>query len=343
MARILVIDDDPAILVTVELVLRRAGHEVVTTINPYAGLERLEQATFDLVIVDLFMPEMDGLEAITQISLRYPKLAIIFVSGHSFEQAVAQRPDFLALERSAFIGLGKPFAPRSCSRRSASVFQPQREKPRASAEGQRRFVIAHRDAYDAAHVGHTRHHQGPAARVSTGAARCVAGRRTQRRLTKDRTAPFSVSVRRRHVVAGYSPVRSECDPVPLMRSLAGKGAQLALPVSRRTRPCRSRNGVRANNSTAGPFGILQPRPSALDVEPDIILVPLVGFDRSGHRIGYGVGYYDRALQALRARRPVIAVGVAFAIQEIDAVVADANDQHLDLILTERDVIDPRGA
>lgn len=111
MARILVIDDDPAILVTVELVLKRAGHEVTTTINAYAGLERLEQAAFDLVVVDLFMPEMDGLEAITQISMRHPRLAILVLSGHPFEATAAQRPDFLPTERSAFISLGKPFRP----------------------------------------------------------------------------------------------------------------------------------------------------------------------------------------------------------------------------------------
>jgi 5-formyltetrahydrofolate cyclo-ligase len=143
------------------------------------------------------------------------------------------------------------------------------------------------------------------------------------------------------VVAGYSPVRSECDPIPLMRSLAGKGVQLALPVIEKGKTLSFAEWRQGEQLTAGPFGILQPRPGALDVEPDIILVPLVGFDRSGHRIGYGVGYYDRALQALRARRPVIAVGVAFAIQEIDAIVADANDQQLDLILTEREIVDPR--
>ena len=104
------------------------------------------------------------------------------------------------------------------------------------------------------------------------------------------------------VVAGYSPVRSECDPIPLMRSLAGKGAQLALPVSRRTRRCRSPNGVRAS-SCRRPVRHPAAAPSALDVEPDIILVPLVGFDRAMHRIGYGVGYYDRALKALRAKKP----------------------------------------
>jgi len=63
-ANILVIDDDTAVLATVELVLKRQGHEVITTTDAYAGLGRLEQASFDLVIVDIFMPEMDGLETI---------------------------------------------------------------------------------------------------------------------------------------------------------------------------------------------------------------------------------------------------------------------------------------
>jgi len=144
------------------------------------------------------------------------------------------------------------------------------------------------------------------------------------------------------IIAGYSPVRSECDPVPLMRSLAGKGAQLALPVVEpKDKTLSFAEWRQGEQLAAGPFGILQPRASALDVEPDIILVPLVGFDRSGHRIGYGVGYYDRTLQALRARKPVVAVGIAFVIQEIDTVVADANDQRLDLVLTEREMIDPR--
>jgi 5-formyltetrahydrofolate cyclo-ligase len=142
------------------------------------------------------------------------------------------------------------------------------------------------------------------------------------------------------VVAGYSPVRSECDPVPLMRSLAGKGAQLALPVVEKDKTLSFAEWRQGEQLAAGPFGILQPRASALDVEPDIILVPLVGFDRAMHRIGYGVGYYDRALKALRAKKPVIAIGIAFAIQEIDAVVANAHDEHLDLVLTEREVIDP---
>jgi 5-formyltetrahydrofolate cyclo-ligase len=154
---------------------------------------------------------------------------------------------------------------------------------------------------------------------------------------------FPVPLGEGTVVAGYSPVRSECDPIPLMRSLAGRGAQLALPVVEpKDKSLSFAEWRQGEQLTAGPFGILQPRAGALDVEPDIILVPLVGFDRAGHRIGYGVGYYDRALKGLRARRPVIAVGIGFAIQEIDAIVAGDHDERLDLVLTERELIDPRG-
>ena len=113
MARILVIDDDPAILLTVELLLKRDGHEIVTTTDAYAGLGRLEKTPFDLVIVDIFMPEMDGLETINQINLRHPGLRIVVMSGYQFEASVAQRPDFLhmATEFGAYVSLKKPFRP----------------------------------------------------------------------------------------------------------------------------------------------------------------------------------------------------------------------------------------
>ena len=113
MANILVIDDDPAILMTVELLLRKQGHEVVTTTDSYDALGQLEQKPFDLVIVDIFMPEMDGLETINQINLRRPGLPIVVMSGYQFEVSIAQRPDFLhmATELGAYVSLKKPFRP----------------------------------------------------------------------------------------------------------------------------------------------------------------------------------------------------------------------------------------
>ena len=83
-------------------------------------------------------------------------------------------------------------------------------------------------------------------------------------------------------------------------------------------------------------------PEAPEVAPDILIVPLAAFDRAGHRIGYGAGYYDMTISALRAQKPVIAIGIAFAAQEIPRFPRRERDERLDLVLTEREVIDFRG-
>lgn len=151
---------------------------------------------------------------------------------------------------------------------------------------------------------------------------------------------FPVPLGEGTIVAGYSPIRSECDPVPLMRSLAGKGVQLALPViDGKDKPLSFSEWRQGGHLVAGPFGILQPRTDAVSVEPDIILVPLAAFDRKLRRIGYGAGYYDRTLAALRQqRRVVVAVGIAFAAQEVTEIPPDEHDEGLDLVLTERETI-----
>jgi 5-formyltetrahydrofolate cyclo-ligase len=144
------------------------------------------------------------------------------------------------------------------------------------------------------------------------------------------------------IVAGYSPIRSECDPVPLMRSLAAKGAELALPVVHaKDKELTFAEWRQGSQLIAGQYGILQPRSEAAAVEPDVILVPLAAFDRRCRRIGYGAGYYDRTLADLRKRKVVIAVGIAFAAQEVEAIPVDEHDQRLDLVLTERETIDFR--
>jgi 5-formyltetrahydrofolate cyclo-ligase len=74
-----------------------------------------------------------------------------------------------------------------------------------------------------------------------------------------------------------------------------------------------------------------------------VLVPLAVFDRRGYRIGYGAGYYDMTLAALRSRKPIVAIGLAYAVQEADEVPIEPHDERLDLVLTEREVIDCRGA
>jgi 5-formyltetrahydrofolate cyclo-ligase len=92
---------------------------------------------------------------------------------------------------------------------------------------------------------------------------------------------------------------------------------------------------------SGQWGIREPMPDAAEVAPDILIVPLACFDRAGHRIGYGAGYYDMTINALRAKKKVIAIGIGFAVQEIPRVPATERDARLDLVLTEREVIDLR--
>src|SRR3984893_14987508 len=144
------------------------------------------------------------------------------------------------------------------------------------------------------------------------------------------------------VVAGYSPIRSEIDPVPLMRELAASGARLALPtVTARGQSLSFRAWSTSDRLMLGPLGILEPSPAAAEVVPDIMLVPLAAFDRLGHRIGYGAGHYDYTLAHLRKLKHIIAVGLAFAAQEIKAVPALPHDVALDYVLTETEALDFR--
>lgn len=144
------------------------------------------------------------------------------------------------------------------------------------------------------------------------------------------------------IVAGFSPIRGEIDPFPLMETLMAKGATLALPVSIAPgQPLLFREWAPGAPLVRGAYGIFEPSSEAMEVDPDIVLVPLAAFDRAGHRIGYGAGYYDRTLPLLRRLKKVTAVGVAFAVQEIESVPISEHDAPLDLVLTDRDVIDLR--
>ncbi len=146
------------------------------------------------------------------------------------------------------------------------------------------------------------------------------------------------------IVSGFMPMRSEISPLPLMRKLAAAGAQLALPaIAGRGKPLIMRAYQFGDVLARGQWGIREPKPDAAEVAPDILLVPLAAFDRAGHRIGYGAGYYDMTIHALRARKPVIAIGLAFAAQEIPQVPSTARDERLGLVLTEREAIDFRNA
>ncbi|MEA2894486.1 MAG: 5-formyltetrahydrofolate cyclo-ligase [Bradyrhizobium sp.] len=151
-----------------------------------------------------------------------------------------------------------------------------------------------------------------------------------------------VAIKPGAVVAGYSPIRGEIDPVPLMRTLAAQGARLALPaVMARGKSLAFRAWSAGDKLTLGPLGILEPSPAAAELVPDIVLVPLAAFDRAGHRIGYGAGHYDFTLAHLRKAKTFAAIGLAFAAQQIPDVPAAAHDVRLDLVLTEDRTFDFR--
>ncbi|MBI5263674.1 MAG: 5-formyltetrahydrofolate cyclo-ligase [Bradyrhizobium sp.] len=144
------------------------------------------------------------------------------------------------------------------------------------------------------------------------------------------------------VVSGYSPIRNEIDPAPLMGKLASQGARLALPcVAARGQSLIFRVWSPSERLLLGPLGIPEPSPAAQEVLPDVMLVPVAAFDHLGHRIGYGAGYYDYTFAHLRKAKSVIGVGLAFAVQEIDAVPALSHDVALDYVLTEARVFDFR--
>ncbi len=151
-----------------------------------------------------------------------------------------------------------------------------------------------------------------------------------------------LAVRHGAMVAGYLPIRSELDPQPLMRRLVEAGARLALPVVTGRGEALTLRAFRFGAPLAsGPWGVLEPTADAPEVAPDIVLVPLAAFDRTGHRIGYGAGFYDLTLARLRASQSLICIGIGFSVQEIQKVPATDRDARLDLVLTEREVIDCR--
>jgi 5-formyltetrahydrofolate cyclo-ligase len=155
-----------------------------------------------------------------------------------------------------------------------------------------------------------------------------------------RGLPFAIAPG--SIVSGYSPIRSEIDPVPLMQALAGQGARLALPaVTARGRSLIFRAFSPNDRLMLGPLGILEPSPAAAELIPDIMLVPLAAFDDSGHRIGYGAGHYDFTLAHVRKVKPIAAIGIAFSVQEIEAVPALPHDVALDYVLTETQAFDFR--
>ncbi|MDQ1899495.1 5-formyltetrahydrofolate cyclo-ligase [Paracoccus sp. WLY502] len=154
-------------------------------------------------------------------------------------------------------------------------------------------------------------------------------------LTRHLTA--ALAPHRGKVLSGYWPMRDEADPRPAMEAHDGP---LCLPVvTAKAVPLVFRRW-QGEALVPGPFGTSHPADSQPILFPQVLIVPLAGFDSQGNRIGYGGGYYDRTLQLLRETGQVHAIGLAFAVQELPAIPAEPFDQPLDLIVTDRETIRP---
>ncbi|MGD9538010.1 MAG: 5-formyltetrahydrofolate cyclo-ligase [Alphaproteobacteria bacterium] len=137
-------------------------------------------------------------------------------------------------------------------------------------------------------------------------------------------------------VSGYWPMEDEFDVRPMLEHFSDAGRVCALPVvTRLGEPLLFRRWRKGDALVANRLGIHEPAGNAPIIEPAILLVPLLAFDGDGYRLGYGGGFYDRTLARLRARGPMLAIGVAFAGQAAEAVPHGPLDERLDWIVTEQ--------
>ena len=169
-------------------------------------------------------------------------------------------------------------------------------------------------------------------RAKAHATQPLAGLTLAARLPREALPPAD------SVVAAYWPFSSEIDPRPLMQRLAALGYVIALPVTPpkgSSNPLQFRRWTSATLLKPRSFGVHEPGEDSEVVVPDLLLVPLLAFDRRGGRLGYGAGHYDRTLEILRANGSITAIGLAFASQEVDALPMEPHDQPLDAVLTER--------
>jgi len=137
------------------------------------------------------------------------------------------------------------------------------------------------------------------------------------------------------VVSAYWPMGSELDPRPLIMALQGAGHQIALPVVvEANQPLVFRAWSPGDDLEPAAFNTQIPSADKPELTPGVVLAPLLAFDRRGYRLGYGGGFYDRTLDILRNCGEVLAIGLAYAGQEMPAVPHDPNDKSLDWIVTE---------
>jgi len=140
-------------------------------------------------------------------------------------------------------------------------------------------------------------------------------------------------------LAGYAQMRTEIDPTAALEEASAHGPVCLPVIVAKAQPLKFREWTPDCAMIAGTFGAQIPE-SGDWITPEILIVPLLAFSRTGGRLGYGGGFYDRTLEQLRAVKPTLAIGFAYAAQEMDDLPLERTDQPLDLIVTEQGIIEP---
>ena len=144
------------------------------------------------------------------------------------------------------------------------------------------------------------------------------------------------------IVSVYWPIGDELDTRTFIKTASDAGVTLCLPVVlSRNAPLIFRKWISEAHLEAGPHNTRHPGSDAPELVPDILIVPLLGFNRQGVRLGYGGGFFDRTLAKVRKNKEILAIGLAYAVQEMAKLPVDAHDQPLDWVVTEREVINCR--
>ena len=139
------------------------------------------------------------------------------------------------------------------------------------------------------------------------------------------------------IVGGYYPVNFEVDDLELLKKFEKKNFNISLPVIKKNSQMDFYAWSFSDPLKINKYGIPEPETKNI-VYPDVLLIPLVAFDKNLNRLGYGGGYYDRLIEKLSKKKNIIKIGLAFSIQKIDKVPINANDQKLDYIVTNKYII-----
>ncbi len=144
----------------------------------------------------------------------------------------------------------------------------------------------------------------------------------------------------RSIVAGFLPIQTEINIIPLLHELVKEQCQLCLPVTPMEPGCLLfRTFSFGQRLELGPYNTKHPYEGSSQVFPDLVLMPLLTFDKNYYRLGYGGGFYDRTLEYLRSRHATLAIGFAYSEQEFENLPLEPTDQKLDIIITEREIIE----